>query len=51
VKTAPGAPNFCFLYGHTVPFDAATLASLCPSRDAFVKPFTQAVNKLEADGY
>ena len=50
-KTAPGAPNFCFLYGHTVPFDAATLASLYPSREAFVKPFTQAVRKLEADGY
>ena len=46
-----GGPNFCFLFGHTVPFDAATLSGLYPSHEAFVKPFAAAVDALERDGY
>ena len=48
---APGAQNFCFLFGRTVPFDKAKLASLYPSHDAFVKRFTAAVDALEKSGY
>ncbi|MEQ1898248.1 MAG: alpha/beta hydrolase domain-containing protein [Vicinamibacterales bacterium] len=51
VNTTPGMPNSCFLYGHTVPFDAAALKALYPSREAFADPFTRAVRSLEADGY
>ena len=50
-KPAPGAQNFCFLFGQTVPFDRAKLASLYPSHDAFVKKFTAAVDALEKTGY
>jgi hypothetical protein len=50
-KPAPGAQNFCFLFGQTVPFDRAKLASLYPSHDAFVKRFTAAVDALEKTGY
>ena len=48
---AAGGQNFCFLFGHTVPFDPATLAALYPSHDAFVKKFSGAVDALERDGY
>jgi hypothetical protein len=48
---APGAQNFCFLFGHTVPLEPAALASLYPTHDAFVKKFTAAVDALERDGY
>ncbi len=48
---SPGAPNFCFLFGHTVPLDGSTLASLYPTHDAFVKKFTAAVDALVRDGY
>jgi hypothetical protein len=50
-KPAPGAQNFCFLFGRTVPFDREKLASLYPSHDAFVKRFTVAVDALEKTGY
>src|SRR5262245_33980870 len=50
-KPAPGAQNFCFLFGRTVPFDREKLASLYPSHDAFVKQFTAAVDALERTGY
>ena len=50
-KAAPGAQNFCFLFGQTVPFDRAKLASLYPSHEAFVKKFTAAVDALEKTGY
>jgi hypothetical protein len=50
-QTAPGGQNFCFLFGHTVPFDAATLKSLYPSHDAFVERFSRAADALERDGY
>jgi hypothetical protein len=47
----PGAQNFCFLFGRTVPFDKPTLASLYATHDAFVTPFTKAVDGLEKGGY
>ena len=50
-QAAPGAPNFCFLFGHTVPFDAPALASLYPTHDAYVKKFAAAADALERDGY
>ena len=46
-EAKPGAQNFCFLFGQTVPFDRAKLASLYPSHEAFVKQFTAAVDALE----
>ena len=48
---AAGGQNFCFLFGHTVPFDASTVTALYPSHDAFVKKFSAAVDALERDGY
>ena len=50
-RAAPGAPNFCFLFGHAVPFDDATLAALYPTRAAFVTAFTRAVDAIERGGY
>jgi hypothetical protein len=46
-----GGLNFCFLYGTTMPFDAATLRSLYPNHEAFVDRFVDAVDALERDGY
>ena len=52
VATAtPGGQNFCFLYGRTVLFDAARLASLYASHDAYVARFVQATDALEKAGY
>jgi len=50
-NAAPGAQNFCFLFGHTVAFDAATLKSLYPTHQAFVDRFTKATDALEQAGY
>ncbi len=50
-QAAPGAPNFCFLFGHTVPFDAPTLGSLYPTHVAYVQKFTAAADALVRDGY
>jgi hypothetical protein len=50
-NAAPGAQNFCFLFGHTIAFDAATLKSLYPTHQAFVDRFTNAVDALEKSGY
>jgi hypothetical protein len=50
-NATPGAQNFCFLFGHTVPFDHATLAALYPSHAAFVAQFSKAVDSLERAGY
>jgi hypothetical protein len=50
-QATPGGQNFCFLFGHTLAFDRATLASLYPSHQAFVDQFTKAVDGLERDGY
>jgi hypothetical protein len=50
-QAAPGAQNFCFLFGRTVPFDAATLKKLYPTHDAFVRKFSSAVDAIVRDGY
>jgi hypothetical protein len=50
-QAAPGGQNFCFLFGHTIPFSAATLKMLYPSPAAFVERFTRAVDAIERDGY
>jgi hypothetical protein len=51
-ETAPGAMrNFCFLFGRTKLFDEATLKSLYPNHDEFVKAFTAAADALETQGY
>jgi hypothetical protein len=51
-ETAPGAVrNFCFLFGRTKLFDAATLKSLYPTHDAFVKRYSAAVDALVRQGY
>jgi len=50
-SAAPGAQNFCFLFGHTMAFDAETLKSLYPTHQAFVDRFTTAVDALEKAGY
>jgi hypothetical protein len=50
-NAAPGAQNFCFLFGRTVPFEREKLASLYPSHEAFVTQFSAAVNALEQAGY
>jgi hypothetical protein len=51
-EAAAGAPrNFCFLFGRTKPFDAATIKSLYPTHDAFVQQFTAAVDALVKTGY
>jgi hypothetical protein len=50
-----GATNaggtFCFLFGHTVPFDAAKLATLYPTRRAYVSAFTKATRAAERRGF
>jgi alpha/beta hydrolase family protein len=48
---SPEAQNFCFLFGHTVPFEAATLKSLYPTHAVFVERFGKAVDALVRDGY
>ena len=50
-NAAPGAQNFCFLFGHTLAFEAARLKSLYPTHQAFVDRFTNAVDRLEKSGY
>lgn len=51
-ETAPGAVrNFCFLFGRTRLFDEATLKSLYPTHDAFVKQYSAAVDALVKQGY
>ena len=46
-----GVRNFCFLFGHTAPFDRGTLASLYPTHQEFVSRFSAAVDRLEQAGY
>ena len=43
--------QFCNLFGTTVPFDAATLTSLYPSRDAFLKRFDKATEQAVKRGF
>jgi len=50
-QPAPGAQNFCFLFGRTQPFDPPTLKTLYPTHDDFVKSFTTAARGLVRDGF
>ena len=50
-NASPGAQNFCFLFGHTVPFEASALKAMYPTHDAFVRKFSAAAGALERDGY
>jgi alpha/beta hydrolase family protein len=50
-NAVPGVQNFCFLYGTTELFDAATLTGLYPTHNAFVKKFSAAADSLVSDGY
>ncbi len=43
--------NFCFLFGTTRPFDAATLAALYPTHAAYVTKFTQAAKRAVRAGF
>jgi hypothetical protein len=46
-----GGQNFCFLFGHTVPFDQGQLKALYPSHEAFVKKFNAALDAVVRAGY
>ena len=43
--------GFCFLFGSTVPYSAAHLASLYKSHAQFVAAWTRSVKKDRADGF
>jgi alpha/beta hydrolase family protein len=51
LQSTPGAPNFCYLFGHTVPFDAPALASLYPTHAMFVAKFKAAADAIERAGF
>lgn len=55
VVTLSGEPNpgsgFCFLFGKTTAFDAATLADLYPSHNEYVKKFNASADKAVKQGY
>jgi Alpha/beta hydrolase domain len=51
VDAAPGAQNFCFLFGSTTLFERAMLTSLYPSHEAYVDRFSAATDALERAGY
>lgn len=46
-----GASGFCALFGSTTPFDAATLASLYPSGDAYLDAFTASLQSTIDAGF
>ena len=48
---APGGLTFCFLFGHTEPFDAATLAKAYPTHTSFVRKYTAAVDDIVRRGF
>ncbi len=43
--------SFCFLFGTTKPFDAAKLAALYPTHEAFVKDWNAATDKAVKAGF
>ena len=43
--------NFCSIFGTTVPFDRATLASLYPTHDAYVAAVAAAADRAVAAGF
>jgi hypothetical protein len=48
---ASGTPNFCSLYGGTVPLAPERLRQLYPTHDAFVSRFVKATEALVREGY
>jgi len=48
---SPNAPNFCRLFGTTVPFEKDKLAELYPTHEAFVTKFNKSVDAIEKAGY
>jgi hypothetical protein len=50
-QATAGTQNFCFLYGNTRVFDAATLKTLYPTHTAYLQKFNAAVDALVGDGY
>ena len=50
-EPAPGAAAFCTLFGSTTPFDAATLARLYPTHDAYVSAFTASAEAAVDAGF
>jgi hypothetical protein len=50
-RTSLEGVNFCATYGHTIPFDRPTLASLYPTHDAFVQAFNRAVDGIVRQGF
>jgi hypothetical protein len=51
VNRATAGSGFCFLFGTTVPFDAARLATLYPSHGAFVTAWNRASRQAVARGW
>ncbi len=49
-EAQPGSP-MCMLFGKTVPFDTATLASLYPTHDAYVAAFNAATDRAVKAGF
>jgi hypothetical protein len=43
--------GFCAIFGTTVPFDAATLASLYPTHDAYVKAIVRSARQASRAGF
>ena len=46
-----GTPNFCFLFGLTVPFDRATLTRLYSNHEWYVRLFVKATEAVQREGY
>ena len=46
-----GAFSFCFVFGTTTPFDAATLRSLYPTHSAYTKAFNTATASAKKKGF
>ena len=47
----PPGDTFCRLFGTTVPFDPATLASLYPTHDGYVKAITRSARQAVREGF
>lgn len=50
-ENPPGGAGLCFLNGTHIPFDRATLDTLYPDRQAYLRPFAEAVRENVKDGY
>ncbi|MBA2280009.1 MAG: alpha/beta hydrolase domain-containing protein [Actinomycetota bacterium] len=50
-EAAPAGDILCMLFGSSTPFDAATLASLYPTRDSYLDAFDAALDETVAAGF